>query len=120
MKTLVLIEGDTAPVLVVPIINAADNTPFDLSGKTIVFRMVSAVNETNVVVDDEAMSTAVVWCPEIRQDVTAAVYTWGSGDTDTPGNFKGRVKVTEGSNIWTFPSDQNEDYIPITIRPAYG
>ena len=89
-----------------------DGTPVDLTGNTVVFRMVEFDTPTNVTVNSVAATILSA------ADGTVE-YSWAAGDVDAVGRFKGWFirTITASGKVEHFPGDG--DYIKVDIVEAY-
>jgi hypothetical protein len=101
VNTTTIKKGDRLPSVTATL--KLNGVPYDLTGKTVTFRMwergksTLKVNATAVVVDAAAASVR---------------YDWASGDTDTAGDFDQNWKVVGGdSKPLTFPNDGFDEVI---------
>lgn len=81
----------------------------DISGGTVKFFMEDG--EGTVKVNSSASFTTDGTDGKVQ-------YEWSSGDTDTPGWYKGTWEVTYGdSDIETFPTSDEKQYILVRVEP---
>jgi len=100
-------QNDTSPDLQVTL-KDGDNNAVDVTGATIVFSMSDIGGVVKV---SEQSVTSVTEASGIVK------YTWASGDTDTPGTYKGEFEVTFVSGaIQTYPNSSAEK-LEIFIEP---
>lgn len=79
----VIVEGATLPVLKAQLIDDITKVPIaDITGATVTFPLTNAAGET---INPPVVITSG---PEARVEVQ-----WASGDTDKPGDFRGRFSV---------------------------
>lgn len=109
MADFTLAEGDLLPEINATLKDAND-TAIDLTGSTVEFLMSTSSDLDTLIVDGVATI--------VDEDAGEVKYTWVSGDTDTPGNYVARFRVTTStSKKYTFP---NIGWITVTITPNYA
>lgn len=98
MADLYVKRGDTAPPILVVLTDARD-TPVDLTGATVRFKMRLASGGT-LKVDAEAT---------VLDAARGAVrYAWASADTDTAGDYVAEFQATFGDGtVESFPNSGN-------------
>lgn len=104
MSDIVIKAGDTFPVLSVTIVNQDDDTPVDLTGATVVFRMAP----------DSGGAIVLSATASVRDGVNGVLeYNWAPGQTDTPGRYRGEFIITMPSGkVMTAP---NTSYLDVRI-----
>jgi hypothetical protein len=85
------------------VLTDSDGNAINLLNMTLTFRMVDARTGVAVVDDRPALSMQTDENPATWGRCT---YTWGSGDTDTPGLYRASFKITSLDGLsTTFPPD---------------
>lgn len=104
--TVYMKQGDLLPLMTS--ILKIDNTPVDLTNATGV-QFVMSLAATSA---DKVNRAASITSPPTAGSVS---YSWVTGDTDTPGDYRAEWQVTwAGGKVQTFPGD---GYISITVLP---
>jgi hypothetical protein len=106
--TFYIKQGNTRPFLVAQLVDDA-GAPVDLTGSTVVFRMLNAAG------------TRVVNAAAVVDNALAGQvhYAWQSGDTATLGNYRGEFEITfPDATVQSIPTGPNGPFIPIAIQLA--
>jgi len=96
MTEIYVKQGDLLPI-VEATLKFEDETVMDLTGASVNFHMVD--QEGTVKVD----ASATIKDPPTDGKVQ---YAWVSGDTDTPGRYRGEFEVTSGGKTQTWPTKE--------------
>lgn len=105
-----LVAGDLEPPVRRQLISRSTDLPIDLDGATVRFIM---ENEAGVKILD---ASADIEAPPGNGMV---IYNWESGDTDTPGFFKARFKITfPSTKPYSMPN--TDKTIIVDIQPLLG
>jgi len=104
MTTIYVKQNDTAPTLVVNLVDD-DGAAVDITGASVRFHM-RKPGAASAKVDSSATL--------VTGDPAQVSYAWQSGDLDTEGRFEAEFEVTySGGAVETFP---NDSFIDVIVR----